>query len=116
MFAAILSILGSLVPTILQNSGIIGAGTTSLIANLLTPVEAMIANLKAGQSKATDALAVLAAMSGVIAVLKAKTSLPQAVLTQINNLDLDVQNALVFYARAEKGLDLTIYQQIDPVQ
>lgn len=115
MFTMIFSILGSLVPAILQNSGVIGTKTSNLISNLLNPVQTLIANLQAGSSKTSDALAVLAAASGVIAVLKAETSLPADVLTQINGLDLDVQKALSAYVQAEKGYDVTIYQPIQAV-
>lgn len=115
MLTTILTILGSLVPTILQNSGIIGASTTTLVTNLLAPVETLIANLKSGQSSTQDGLAALAAMAGVIAVLKADTSLPPAVLTQIANVDQDVQAALSGYAVAQTGYNAGLYGQIAPV-
>lgn len=115
MLTTILTILGQLVPTILANSGVIGSATSTLIQNLLTPVAALFANLAVGQSKVQDGLAVLGAMAGVIAVLKANTTLPAAVLTQIANVDSDVQAALAAYMVAEGGLNLAIYQQITPV-
>lgn len=115
MLTTILTILGSLVPTILQNTGVIGAGTNTLITNLLAPVETLIANLKAGQSATQDGLAALAAMAGVIAVLKANTSLSPAVLTQIANIDADVQAALTGYALAQAGYNAGLYAPIAPV-
>lgn len=115
MLTTILTILGSLVPTILQNAGVIGAGATTLINNLLTPVETLISSLIAGTSKIQDGLAVLAAMAGVVAVLKANTNLPAAVLTQIGDIDTDIQAALTAYVTAEAGLNLSLYQQIAPV-
>lgn len=115
MLTTILSILGSIIPVILQNSGVIGSSTATLITNLLSPVETLIANLKSGQPKMQDALAILAAVSGAITVLKANTALSPDVLTEVNNIDLDVQKALAAYVQAEKGLDLTIYQPIAPV-
>jgi hypothetical protein len=116
MLALILNVIGILVPTILQNTGVIGASTSNLITGLLGPVETLIANLKAGQSKTTDALAVLAAASGVIAVLKATTNMPAEVLTQIAGVDKDVQAALSAYAAGGTGLDLTKYTQAPEVQ
>lgn len=115
MLTTILTILGTLAPTILQNAGVIGAGTTTLITNLLGPIETLIANLKAGQSATQDGLAALAAMAGVIAVLKANTNLSPAILTQIQNVDLDVQAALAGYASAEAGYNAGLFAQIAPV-
>jgi len=115
MLTTILTILGTLVPTILQNAGVLGASTTTLISNLLGPVLTLIGNLKSGQSASQDGLAVLGAMAGVVAVLKANTNLPATVLTEVGNIDLDVQKALTAYVTAEGGLDLTRYAQIAPV-
>jgi len=115
MLTTILTILSALVPTILQNAGVIGASTGTLITNLAGPVETLFANLKSGQSNTEDGLAVLAALAGVIAVLKANTSLSPAVLTQIQNVDLDVQAALAGYASAEAGYNAGLYTQIAPV-
>lgn len=109
MLASILAILGTLVPTILQNRGVIGAGTDNLITSLLTPIETLIANLKSGQSATQNGLAALGAAAGVIAVLKATTNLPADVLTQINNVDLDVQAALTAYVKAGAGFDISVY-------
>ena len=115
MLTTILTILGQLLPTILQNSGVIGSGTSTLIANLSAQVAGLFAALCNGQTKTQDALAVLGAMQGVISVLKGTANMPQAALTEIGNIELDVQKALAAYVKAEAGLDLTVYQQIDPV-
>lgn len=115
MLTTIFTVIASLVPTILQNSGVIGASTTTLIANLAGPIETLWANLKAGTSTTQDGLAALAAMAGVIAVLKVNTSLSPAVLTQIANVDADVQAALSGYATAQTGYNAGLYPQIAPV-
>lgn len=115
MLATILTLIGALVPTILQNAGVIGASTNTLITNLLGPVETLIANLKSGQSATQDGLAALAALTGVIAVLKSNTNLSPAVLTQIANVDADVQAALAAYATAQAGYNAGLYTQIVPV-
>lgn len=115
MLTTILTLLGALVPTILQNAGVIGAPTTTLITNLLGPVETLISNLQSGKSTTQDGLAALAAMAGVIAVLKANTSLPPDVLAQITNVDADVQSALAGYAVAQAGYNAGLYVQIAPV-
>ena len=115
MFALIFTVLGTLLPAILKNRGVIGDSTNNLIPGLLGPVESLIANLKAGQSKTTDLLAVLAAASGAIAVLKATTNLPADTLTEIAGIDKDIQAALAGYARAGAGFDPTIYVQTPEV-
>lgn len=115
MLTTILTILGTLAPTILQNAGVIGPSTTNLITNLLGPVETLIGNLKSGQSATQDGLAALAAMAGVIAVLKANTSLSPEVLTEIANVDADVHAALAGYAVAQSGYNSGLYTQISPV-
>lgn len=115
MLLTIIGIIGTLVPTILQNRGIIGANTDTLITSLLGPITALIADLKAGNTKTQNALAALGALSGVIAVLKATTGLAPTVLAEINNVDLDVQAALTAYVTAGTGLDLTIYKPIAEV-
>lgn len=112
MLLAILTIVGSLVPSILANAGVIGASTQNLINSLIGPVESLIASLKAGQSKTADALAALAAISGVITVLKAQPGLPADLLTQIDNVDKDVQAALVGWVAAGKGFDVQNYGPI----
>ncbi len=115
MLATIITILGTLVPTILQNSGVIGPKVGTLIANLMGPVSTLLAGIGSGQSKSQDALAALGAMQGVITVLEADTSLPAALLTQLGNIAADIKAALAAYMAAEKGFDLTVYQQISTV-
>jgi hypothetical protein len=115
MFPTILSIVGLLVPQILLNRGVIGASTDTLITGLMGPVSQVIAGIKAGTSKTQDGLAALAAASGVIAVLKSTTGLSPDLLSQVDDIDKDVQAALVAYAKAGTGLDLSVYAQIAPV-
>ena len=109
MLTTILALLGTLIPTVLQNSGVIGANTSNLINGLVTAGEGLFASLKAGTTKTSDGLAALAAIQGVINVLKATTNLPAAVLTEIANLDADVQAALTAYAKAGTGYDALLY-------
>jgi hypothetical protein len=115
MLTAILSIVGGLLPVILQNQGIIGSSVANLISGLTTQTTTLIQNLAAGKSASQDGLAVLAAAAGAIAVLKANTNLPAATLTYIEDIDLDVEKALAAYAVAGEGLDLTAYGQIAEV-
>lgn len=114
MLTSILSIVGILTSVLGSQSGILG-DVSKLINGLLTPVQSLIASLKAGQSVTNDILATLAAASGVIAVLKATTGLPADVLTQINGVDKDVQAALTGYAQAGTGYDASLYTQIASV-
>jgi hypothetical protein len=115
MLTTILTILGTLVPTILSNSGVIGTGTATLISSLYGPVASLFTSLASGATKTQDALSVLGAMQGVIAVLKATPNMPAATLTEIGGIESDVQAALAAYVKAEGGLDLTVYSQIAPV-
>lgn len=116
MLTPILTILATLLPTILANSGVIGSPTAALLSNLIGPVEALFAAMKAGNTKTSDALAVLAALAGTIQVLKKNTSLPPMVLAEINGLDLDVEKALAEYALAQGGYAPALYAQIAPVE
>lgn len=115
MLTTILTLLGQIVPVVLANSGVIGTGVSTLISSLFTPVAALFTSIASGATKTQDALTALGAMAGVIAVLKATPNMPAAVLTEIGNIELDVQAALAAYVKAEGGLDLTVYAQIAPV-
>lgn len=115
MLTTILGILGALIPTILQNRGIIGASTDQLITGLTTQGVTLLQNLGAATTKTQDGLAALAAAAGVIAVLKSTTGLPADVLTVINDVDADVQAALKNYALAGNGLNLALYTQVAEV-
>jgi hypothetical protein len=115
MLATILTILGALVPTILSNSGVIGSSTATLLSSLFAPLASLFTSITSGATKTQDALTVLGAMQGVITVLKATPNMPAATLTEIGNIELDVQAALSAYVKAAGGLDLTIYSQITPV-
>lgn len=114
-----LSVIFSALPlilSVLSGSGLVPATVASLTGNLLGPVETLIASIKSGQSKTADALAALAALSGVIAVLKSQPNLPADKLTMIENVDKDVTAALKAYAAAENGYDQSLYLPIAPVQ
>ena len=111
LFSSIPAVLGTL-----ATGGIAPPLVASLTGNLLGPVESLIASIKSGQSKTADALAALAALSGVIAVLKSQPNLPADKLTMIENVDKDVTAALKAYAAAENGYDQSLYLPIAPVQ
>jgi hypothetical protein len=115
MLLSILSILGTLIPTILQNTGVIGASSGTLISGLTAQGINLFTTLKNGTSSTQDALAALAAASGAIAVLKATTGLPADALTVVNDVDADIQAALKSYALAGAGFDAALYTQIAPV-
>ena len=111
LITSIFGIVGPLVTQILANRGVIGTGTQNLINSLSNPLSNLIASLSTATTKTQDALAVLAAAQGVVNVLKASTGLPADVLTEINNIDADIQKALIAYAQAGKGFDASIYTQ-----
>lgn len=114
MLTTIFNIVGILTSVLGSQKGALGTVST-LISSLLIPVEALIANLKSGQSVTNDILATLAAASGVIAVLKSTTGLSADVLSQIDGVDKDVQAALSNYAKAGVGYDASLYTQDAPV-
>ncbi|CAN5951061.1 unnamed protein product [Sphagnum jensenii] len=111
----IIALLLPVLTTVLQNQGVIGSSTSNLITSLLSTITPLISNLQNGTSKVQDTLAVLGALTGVIASLKANTSLPAATLAEINQLDLDVQAALTAYVQSGKGVDLSVLTPIAPV-
>lgn len=115
MLLTIFSILGALIPTILTNRGVIGESTDTLIQNLLGPITALIASIKGGSTTTSAYLAALAALSGVVTVLKSVKTLPADVLTEINNIDLDIAAALSAYATAGAGFDPNAYKPIAEV-
>lgn len=109
MLSLILSTLGTLVPIVLQNTGVIGANGAQLASTLSNLGISLFTSIKAGGSDVQDGLAALATLSGVLAVLKSNTGISADVLTQIDNLDKDVTAGLKGYALAGEGLDLTLY-------
>lgn len=115
MFAILFNILGTLVPAILQNAGVIGSSTTTLIGNLLGPVGNLINGLKNGSGATTDILAGLAAIQGVTQALRGVQGLPQDVLTILDGVDKDVSAALTAYAKAANGFDASVYAPIATV-
>ena len=115
LITSIFGIVGPLLTSILANRGVIGANTQNLINGLSGPLSNLIQSLAAGTTKTQDALAVLAAAQGVVAVLKSTTGLPADVLTEANNIDADITAALTAYAKAGSGFDATIYAPIAEV-
>lgn len=111
LITSVFSIVGPLLTSILANRGVIGTNTQNLINGLSGPLSNLFTSLAAGTTKTSDALAVLAAASGAISVLKSTTNLPADVLTQINALDADIAAALAAYAKAGAGFDATLYTQ-----
>lgn len=115
MLLTIIGILGTLIPAILTNRGVIGEGTDTLITNLMGPISTLIGALRSGNTKTADFLAALAALSGVVAVLKATPGLPADALTEIGNVSNDITAALTAYATAGAGFDPTLYKPIAEV-
>jgi hypothetical protein len=99
----------------LQAAGITNASTSGLVTSLEATVLPLIANLASGQSKTADVLAVLGALSGVIATIQAQTGLDPAVLAQVKTLDAAVQSGLSAYVQAGKGIDLSVLTPIAAV-
>ena len=98
--------------TALQAAGVTTPSITGLITSLESTVTPLIANLTAGNSKTSDVLAVLGALSGVITTLKNQTGISPALLTQLNDLDQAVTAALAAYVTAGKGIDLSVLTPI----
>lgn len=109
LITSIFGIVGPLITSILANSGVIGANTQNLINGLSVPLSNLITSLANGTTKTQDALAVLAAAQGAVAVLKATTGLSPTALTEANNIDADIAAALTAYATAGAGFNAALY-------
>ena len=115
MLTTILSILGIVVP-IITKTGVLGTTASNLLSSLSAPITTLLASLfSGGQTKTQDFLAALAALSGVVAVLKSTPGMSPDALTEINNVDLDIQAALKAYATAGTGFDPNVYAPVPPV-
>jgi hypothetical protein len=99
----------------LQAAGVTSPAITGLITSLEGTVVPLISNLSSGASKTSDVLAVLGALSGVIATLKAQTGISPTILGQLNTLDLAVTAALAAYVQAGKGIDTSTLTQLPTV-
>ncbi len=96
----------------LQSAGIVTPAITSLTTSLESTILPLVTNLSAGNSSTSDVLAVLGALSGVIATLKAQTGLNPTLLSQLNTLDTAVTAALAAYVQGGKGIDLSVLTPI----
>jgi hypothetical protein len=109
---AIIEMIISLGATVAQNEGVIGAGTSNLIAALMGPLGTLISNFKAGQSPTQDTAAVLGSLMGVLTVLQSNTNLSPTILAEVKGMIADVQAALAAYVQAGKGIDLSVLTPI----
>lgn len=110
-----IQLLTNVVLVALQAAGVTSPAITALINSLEGTVVPLIANLSSGNSTSSDTLAVLGALSGVLATLQKQTGIAPTVLAQINALDQAVEAAIVAFLQAEKGVDLTVLTPIAPV-
>lgn len=115
-FLPLIGLFANIVLQAVTSAGIISPATTALINGLIAGVVPLIGNLTSGNSKVQDVLAVLAGLSSIIDTLKADTKLPADKLAIIQTYDAEIQAAIAAYVQAGKGLDLTAYTPITPVQ
>lgn len=113
-FLPLLSLLSNVVMVVLQSAGVATPGISALVTSLESSVLPLIANLTAGNSKMSDVLAALGALSGVISTLQGSGVSPE-LMDQLNLLDGSVKAALAAYVQSGKGIDLKALAPIAPV-
>lgn len=115
----ILSIILAIAPVVLQSlSGtkLLPTNIGTLIQTALTSIETFIATFTSSNTTTTpgEAIAVLSALSAVIAVLKQQTTLPASDLAIITALDTAISAGIAAYSQAGKTVDPTALQPITP--
>lgn len=119
MFQTIMSIFGTLAPLVGAAFGTkgaqIGSAAGTLATNLSGPIVNLINANAAGNSTAADYLAALGILQAALAVLKSTTNLAPNILTQIGDIDSDLQAANVAFISAQGGFNPALYAPIDAV-
>lgn len=110
-----IQLLSNVILVALQAAGVTSPSITALINSLEGTIIPLITNLSTGTSSTSDTLAVLGALSGVLATLQKQTGIAPELLSQINALDQAVEAAIVAFLQAQKGIDLTVLTPIAPI-
>lgn len=105
-------LLTSLLPVVIQGVPSIAAETKQILLDITNSVHAVATS---GVLQAQNTTTVLTALAGVIAALKAEPNIPQPILDLIGSLDRAAQAALAADAAAQKLVDPTVLQPIQPV-
>lgn len=111
-FLPLIGLFANIITSAVGASGVISAGTSKLIQDLISGVLPMVGTLTHPNTKTTDFLAVLAGLSAIITALKADTLLPSDKLQQLNLLDGEIQVAIQAYVKAGAGFNPANYQPI----
>src|SRR5271170_7484177 len=91
-FLQILGLFGNVALSAVGAAGLISPATSTLITQLLTGATTLVGSLASGNTKLQDVLAALAALSSVVAALKADPAIAAdpAKLTLLTNLDGEI--------------------------
>lgn len=117
-FLQILGIFGNVAVQVAASLAGLTPATTTLIDKLLTGATTLVGSLAQGNTKLQDVLAALAALSSVIAALKADPAIAanSDKLALLTNLDGEISAAINAYIIAGKGYDPANYAPVTPVQ
>jgi hypothetical protein len=106
----------SLVGGILQNKGVITAGTDNLITQLTGLGSTLLSSVLTNKGSATagldNTMAALGTLSGVISVLKQNTGLSADFLAYLDQADKSVNASLAAYVEAGKGFDVSMFAPV----
>jgi len=104
----LIPLLINLIATAVATEPAIPASIAKIVTDLAASVSAIFAS---GVTQKPDAVTVLAALSGVVAALKANTTISPATLNLINSIDKAIGEALQADASAQKLIDPTALKQ-----
>lgn len=99
----------------LSASGKIPQSISSIVASFGPIISNVVTSLQSGQGKTADVVTALGALSGVLAILKAQTTLDPEVLNQINVYDQAVQAGIAGYLDSKNGVDLSKLGPVAPI-
>lgn len=101
----ILMLIVNLVPSILQETGVISPGIESLISKLGGALPGLITSLAAGKGPTDEVMAILDALQTEIGVLMKSTTLSPNGLALASSLDGALTDALAGYKAAQVTTD-----------
>lgn len=106
----------SLLGPILENRGVIGASTDSLITSLSGSAGTLIASIAGNKGQPhvvlQDSMAFMGTFSAVIAALKANNKIDPNLAKLLDAASAGVNAAMIAFVQAGKGFDVTLFAPI----